>query len=215
MLKTSFNRSKQSWSIYCCKTCQDGKERDQPIHEIDPPKQYGKMTRLSQSRSAESNHINPITSSRYLSNHRPAIIGMNFNPNFNSEAIFFLKLSTEKRKGRDWSGGGLPRAAKWKVNTEDNITRRQQPSGEWRSAAGRWWIDGAGDDAITRRPPPHGPVCVCVCVCVCVEYSLTVTTRPTAVKEKQVYSVAVRPVSLLADSQLGKAKKRPHLKATV
>ena len=135
MLKTSFNRSKQSWSIYCCKTCQDGKERDQPIHEIDPPKQYGKMTRLSQSRSAESNHINPITSSLVQSSagdHRNEL-----QSELQLRSHFFLKLSTEKRKGRDWSGGGLSRAAKWKVNTEDNITRRQQPSGEWRSAAGR------------------------------------------------------------------------------
>ena len=166
MLKTSFNRSKQSWSIYCCKTCQDGKERDQPIHEIDPPKQYGKMTRLSQSRSAESNHINPITSSRYLSNHRPAIIGMNFNPNFNSEAIFFLKLSTEKRKGRDWSGGGF--AESGQMESQHRGQYHSTTAAERRVAfGGRPMMNRRRRRRRNYAAATATRSCVCVCVCVC------------------------------------------------
>ena len=165
MLKTSFNRSKQSWSIYCCKTCQDGKERDQPIHEIDPPKQYGKMTRLSQSRSAESNHINPITSSLVQSSagdHRNEL-----QSELQLRSHFFFKVVNRKKKGKGLEWGGVCRERPNGKSTPRTISLDDSS----RAASG---VRRPADDESTapattqlRGGHRHTVLCVCVCVCVC------------------------------------------------
>ena len=168
---------------------------------------------LAWANRARQSPIILIQSRPALSNHRPAIIGMNFNPNFNSEAIFFFKVVKRKKKGKGLEWGGVCRERPNGKSTPRTISL--DDSSRAASGVRRPADDESTAPATTQLRGGHRHTVLCVCVCVCVEYSLTVTTRPTAVKEKQVYSVAVRPVSLLADSQLGKAKKRPHLKATV
>ena len=164
MLKTSFNRSKQSWSIYCCKTCQDGKERDQPIHEIDPPKQYGKMTRLSQSRSAESNHINPITSSLVQSSagdHRNEL-----QSELQLRSHFFFKVVNRKKKGKGLEWGGF--AESGQMESQHRGQYHSTTAAERRVAfGGRPMMNRRRRRRRNYAAATATRSCVCVCVCVC------------------------------------------------
>ena len=122
---------------------------------------------LAWANRARQSPIILIQSRPALSNHRPAIIGMNFNPNFNSEAIFFFKVVNRKKKGKGLEWGGVCRERPNGKSTPRTISLDDSS----RAASG---VRRPADDESTapattqlRGGHRHTVLCVCVCVCVC------------------------------------------------